>query len=91
MPALTSLNMGDNNIGDGCAEALASCLGHMPNLKSLLLNMVNFGDIGASTLVTVMQQLDSLTHLSFVGNRLTDAATNMLIDALKGPDGEIWV
>ena len=92
MPALQFLDMGGNDLGgDRSSEALAVCLGHMPNLKSLTLFNSQFRDNSVATLVKAMQKLDSLTLLDVRANGLTSAASNLLMSTLKRQGREIRV
>ena len=102
MPALESLDMGSNELDDRSAGALAGCLEHMPNLKSLLLFNFHFRchDFnGVATVVAAVQKLDSLTLLDFStnnvfhqeGKTLRHASVCMLKTALERPGMDLSV
>ena len=82
-PSLTSLNLGDNRIGDDGAKALATALKNNTSLTSLNLLGNRIGDDGAKALATALETNTSLTSLELGFNRIGADGATALATALK--------
>ena len=70
MPALTSLNLNQNQIGDSGVHALAAGLGGVA-LDTLMLDANLIGDRGLRLLLGEAASLRALKHLSLSQNQVT--------------------
>ena len=87
-PSLTSLLLGDNNLGDDGVEALSVVLKESKSLATLdLSNMsplsTKFGPKGAAALASAIAGMASVTKILVGGNKLGDEGTIILCDALR--------
>src|SRR3989338_1375086 len=82
-PALASLDLTNNCIGQSGASALATALQHNSTLTSLNLRYNNIGASGASALATALQHNSSLTSLSLSYNNICASGATTLATALQ--------
>ena len=75
-PALTSLDLTGNNIGDTGAQAIAESL-NMARLTSLSLGSNNIGVAGAQA-IAGSPNMESLTSLNLGGNRIGDTGVQAI-------------
>ena len=85
---LEVFDLSGNDLGGlrsaGSAQALTSCLEHMPRLQSLNLGSNNIFDSGAKQLAIALQNMPSLRTLQLNDNSFSNGGATDLIGSLVG-------
>ncbi|WP_341792955.1 leucine-rich repeat domain-containing protein [Rickettsia endosymbiont of Ceutorhynchus obstrictus] len=79
----TTLNLHDNNIGEGGAKELAEALKSNNSLTSFSLSSNNIGEGGAKELAEALKSNNSLTRLDLSSNNIGEGGAKELAAALK--------
>ena len=85
MPKLEGLVLGFSPIGNQGMTALAAPLRKLPTLVELILVSSEIGDEGVASLVANLgkDEFKKLEHLNLYGNKITEAGTARLVDAIE--------
>ena len=78
---MTVLGLGDNNIGDVGATAIANALAVNASLTTLILNENNIRPSGATAIAKALEVNASLTDLRLYHNQIGDAGATALGNA----------